>query len=129
MRPAPTVPVSWGELIDKITILEIKASKLTDAAALKAVTGELVLLSGQTAGQFDSGDLLRLKTELKFVNEELWQIEDHIREKEAASQFDDGFVALARSVYRRNDRRAEIKREINQMLASELVEIKIYKPY
>jgi tetratricopeptide (TPR) repeat protein len=126
---APSVPVSWGELIDKITILEIKARKLSEASALANVRRELALLSATAGSHFAAGDLLRLKGDLAAVNEALWEIEDRIRGKEAARQFDEEFISLARSVYRQNDRRAAIKREINLLLASELVEEKSYKAY
>lgn len=127
MTSTPMAPVSWGELLDKITILQIKAERLSDAAKRANVVTELTLLS-QIAG-----DALKqvapLVAELKKINEALWVIEDHIRDKEAAAAFDAEFIALARSVYVTNDRRAEVKRDINRALNSALVEEKSYKPY
>jgi hypothetical protein len=120
-------PVSWGELLDKITILQIKAERLTDAGKRANVVTELRLLS-QTAGAA-LAEVAPLVAELKTINEALWQIEDDIRDKEAAGVFDAEFIALARSVYVTNDRRAEAKREINRALKSQLVEEKSYKPY
>ena len=126
----PEVPVSWGELIDKITILEIKAARLKNAAALANVNKELKLLAAQAdAALKTSAELPALKQRLTKVNEALWEIEDKIREKEAGQEFDAGFVALARSVYQNNDERAAIKRQINTLLSSELVEEKSYQPY
>jgi hypothetical protein len=126
----PEVPVSWGELIDKITILEIKAARLKNAAALANVNKELKLLAAQAdAALKTSAELPALKQRLTKVNEALWEIEDKIREKEARQEFGAGFIALARSVYQNNDERAAIKRQINALLASELVEEKSYQPY
>ncbi len=125
-----TVPVSFGELIDKITILEIKAAQIRDAAKLANVRGELDALnqtwSLHTASRTDISDA---RNRLKKVNEDLWDIEDRIRLKEKAQAFDAEFIELARSVYFRNDERAAIKREINQMLGSRLVEEKSYENY
>lgn len=126
----PSVPLSWGELFDKITILEIKAEKLTAQAALANVRRELELLSAVADGQLSPGSRLAgLTDELRAVNRALWTIEDDIREKEARQEFDDAFIALARSVYRRNDERAAIKRRINDLLGSEIVEEKSYRDY
>jgi 3-methyladenine DNA glycosylase/8-oxoguanine DNA glycosylase len=126
----PQVPVSWGEVIDKITILEIKSEKLTSAEALANVRTELALLAGVARDPL-AGDerLSTLKAQLQLVNQALWGIEDEIREKEARQEFDDGFIALARSVYRQNAARAEIKRRINDLLGSEIVEEKSNKSY
>src|SRR5438105_3326664 len=125
----PEVPLSWGELIDKITILEIKAARLKNPVALANVNKELSLLSSRAEPAMSSPELPALKKQLTQVNETLWEIEDNIREKEAAQEFDAGFIALARSVYQRNDERAAIKRKINTMLASDLVEEKSYHRY
>jgi hypothetical protein len=126
----PHVPLSWGEVADRMTILEIKSERLTADAALANVRKELGLLSAAAGSKFADDDRLRpLKAELHAVNEALWQIEDDIREKEARQEFDAAFVALARSVYRRNDERAAIKRRINDLLGSEIVEEKSYKSY
>lgn len=125
-RPAPLVPVSWGELIDKITILEIKAAHLEGQARANAAH-ELTLLAPAAAPI--NALVSDLKAELKAINETLWAVEDQIRDKERAKLFDDGFVALARSVYRHNDARGALKRRINLALGSELIEEKSYKPY
>jgi hypothetical protein len=128
--PTPHAPVSWGELIDKITILEIKSARLTSATALQNVRHELARLNEKTLSLGDmSQEVAPLKSDLIGVNEALWEIEDKIRDKEAAKAFDAEFIELARSVYITNDKRAAIKRRINQLLASELVEEKGYASY
>jgi hypothetical protein len=126
----PRVPISWGELIDKITILEIKRERLSGTSALANVGRELDVLSA-IAGPVLAGDeaARTLMAQLKALNEILWDIEDRIRGKEAAGLFDADFVALARSIYQRNDERAALKKDLNRQLASELVEEKSYKPY
>jgi hypothetical protein len=124
------VPVSFGELIDKITILEIKSERMTDPAKLANVRRELDALDAVwTASPVAGIDIDVLRAELKAVNERLWVIEDDIRDKEAAQAFDAGFIALARSVYIENDERARLKREINTALGSSLVEEKSYRDY
>lgn len=128
MTAAPHVPISWGELIDKITILEIKAERLTAPAARDNAIRELDLLR-QAAGATLAGGIGNLVARLKAVNLSLWDIEDRIRDKESAKAFDAGFIELARSVYRRNDERGALKREINLALGSDLIEEKSYKPY
>ena len=126
----PHVPVSWGELIDKITILEIKAARLTSATALQNVRNELAQLTEKTLPLGDMAQQVApLKADLTRVNEALWEIEDKIRDKESAKAFDAEFIELARSVYVTNDKRAALKRQINQLLASELVEEKGYAAY
>jgi hypothetical protein len=126
----PSVPVSWGELLDKVTILEIKSERLTSEAALANVRHELEQLSlfAQKAEALDP-EIPRLKTALKVINETLWQIEDEIREKEAAKSFDAEFVRLARAVYRTNDARGRLKRQINAILKSAILEEKQYSQY
>ena len=124
--PTPAVPVSWGELLDKMTILHIKQARITAPAALDHIATEYRLLSALGAPALQIGPVGALVERLRQVNEALWDIEDAIREKEAAAQFDPDFIGLARSVYRMNDRRAAIKREINRLLDSELVEEKSY---
>jgi Family of unknown function (DUF6165) len=127
---SPQIPVSWGELIDKITILEIKSRKITGPEALANVVKELSSLSGAAAIHVKDNPVLQgLKNRLSGVNQSLWQIEDDLREKEKTKQFDDEFIRLARSVYRLNDERAAIKRQVNELLRSELVEEKSYKSY
>jgi hypothetical protein len=125
-----SVPLSYGELIDKITILEIKAERIRDAAKLANVRVELDLLNATwSADPAARSDIARERAALRRVNEALWDIEDRIRLKEKAQAFDAEFVELARSVYIRNDERAEIKRAINARLGSTLVEEKSYEPY
>ena len=121
------IPVSIGELVDKITILQIKASRL-EGQALDHVQQELSLLQ---AALDDSGITLsgEIEQELRAVNLELWEIEDAIRLQEAAGTFNSRFVELARSVYRCNDRRAAIKRRINAATGSSLIEEKVYPAY
>jgi len=135
MRPLqkvtmPQIPISWGELLDKITILEIKRVKLTSDAALSNAGKELAFLR-KIAEPVLAGDAgaNELASRLRALNEMLWDIEDRIRAKEAAAEFDQEFIELARMVYRRNDQRAALKREINLRLASELVEEKSYTRY
>jgi len=125
-----SVPVSHGELIDKITILEIKAAHIRDAAKLANVRAELDLLNATWSGDIASRtDIAAERAGLKAVNEALWDIEDRIRLKERAQAFDAEFIELARSVYFRNDERAAIKRRINLKLGSQLVEEKSYQDY
>jgi len=124
------VPVSWGEVIDKITILEIKAERLSDPDKRVNVLRELGELAAVRDREFPGhADLARLAADLKAINESLWVIEDDIRECERAKTFDDRFIALARAVYVTNDRRALVKRQINDLLGSALVEEKSYAPY
>lgn len=124
------IDVSVGELLDKITILEIKSERIADEAKLVNVRRELEILRRTWADSpLSSRDLGDRVARLKQVNEALWDIEDQIRRKERDRAFDDEFVALARSVYQRNDVRAAIKREINELVGSELVEEKSYVEY
>ena len=125
-----SVQTSPGEFLDKLAILEIKSERMTDPAKLANVQRELELLrTTWAASPLAVRDVSVLVRELKRVNEALWEIEDQIRAKEASQAFDDEFVELARSVYRNNDQRAAIKRQLNLELGSELVEEKSYKPY
>jgi len=126
----PLVPISWGELIDKITILEIKEVKIASINALDNIRKELGFLSDivrNSTGVYDAISLL--KNELKEVNLNLWQVEDEIRDKEYSQEFDEKFISLARSVYRLNDDRANLKKKINETLFSELKEEKSYKSF
>ncbi len=124
------VPVSWGEVIDKITILEIKAERLSDAAKLANVTKELNELAAVREREFPGhAALAALAAELKAINEKLWVIEDDIRDCERAKDFGAKFVELARAVYFTNDERAAVKRKVNDLLGSALVEEKSYAPY
>ena len=124
------VPVSFGELIDKITILEIKAERIGDAAKVANVRTELEMLNATWGAHAASAtDIADARARLRAVNEALWDIEDRIRVKEKARAFDAEFIELARSVYVRNDERAAVKREINAALGSTLVEEKSYEDY
>ena len=122
MTRQPLVPVSWGELLDKITILEIKRDRIEDAAARQNVEKELELLTGIAGEALEHAPLDRLRA----VNAALWDIEDAIRAEETRGSFGPEFIRLARAVYQRNDERAAIKRELNALLGSELVEEKSY---
>ncbi|CAM0998480.1 MULTISPECIES: DUF6165 family protein [Rhodanobacter] len=123
-------PVSYGELIDKITILEIKSRRIADEAKLANVRNELDLLNATWANDAASQtDISDERARLLAVNELLWDIEDRIRLKERAQAFDQEFIELARAVYFRNDERAAFKREINLKLGSQLVEEKSYQDY
>jgi hypothetical protein len=127
---APHVPISWGEMIDKITILQIKRECLIGEAALANVGRELDALSVIASPVLAADDTARaLMAQLKALNKILWDIEDRIRRKEATGAYDAEFIELARSVYKRNDERATLKKQLNQQLASELVEEKSYTPY
>lgn len=121
-------PVSIGELIDKITILEIKAERIGDATKLANVRTELGGLLPLFAKQQASQPALDpLKQSLKAINERMWDIQDQLRDKEAAQQFDDAFVQLARGVYQTNGERVQVKNEINRVAGSALVEEKQYQ--
>lgn len=124
------VPISPGELLDKITILEIKSERMTDEEKLNNVRRELALLNDTWNGRVTPDDtVLRIHAELKRINEALWEIEDDIRDKEKAREFDGRFIELARSVYFTNDKRAAAKKELNGHLGSEIVEEKSYQDY
>ena len=124
------VQTSPGEFLDKLTILEIKAERISDPAKLANVRRELEQLHATWAASPLAGhDVVRLVTELKAVNVTLWEIEDRIRSHEAGQRFDGGFIELARAVYRTNDRRAALKRELNIALGSDLLEEKSYTEY
>ena len=126
----PTIEVSWGELIDKITILEIKEQRLTSPAGVANVRKELAALVQALAGLGAAPAALDgLKRELKALNEALWDIENRTRAKEAAKTFDLEFIELTRSVYLNNDKRAAVKRRINGLLNSALIEEKQYTSY
>jgi len=125
-------PLSLGELVDKITILEIKAEHIEDEAKLRNVRHELEVLTdclSKTLTASEVEALASLKTSLGQINRELWKIEDDIRECERGQNFGADFIALARSVYFCNDKRAAIKKEINVRFGSDLVEEKSYKEY
>lgn len=124
------IPVSPGELLDKITILRIKSQRMNDAAQVANVRHELELLqrTWATLGR-DTLQVAADEQALQAVNEQLWDIEDRIRNKEAARSFDQEFIELARAVYHRNDERAAIKKRVNIALGSRIVEEKSYQPY
>jgi hypothetical protein len=124
------VPVSPGELLDKITILRIKSQRIRDAAKVANVRLELELLERTWASLGAATRQVAADEQaLQAVNEQLWEIEDRIRDKEAARSFDQDFIDLARAVYHQNDERAAIKRRVNIALGSRIVEEKSYQPY
>ena len=124
------VPLSVGEVLDKITILQIKLAHISDAAKRVNIQKELdALLPLVASDAFTTDQMQGLIAELKAVNETLWKIEDDIREKEATKNFNAEFIRLARSVYITNDKRAEIKKRINLATGSALVEEKSYESY
>lgn len=123
-------PVAPGELIDKITILRIKSERIADDAKLANVRRELEALNATRAAEIaETDELARLDAALQEVNEALWEIEDDIRDCEREGDFGDEFIRLARAVYRTNDRRAALKKEINLLLGSSIVEEKSYADY
>ena len=123
------VPISPGELLDKITILRIKAERMRDAAKLANVRLELELLERTWREACGAADVSAEERALQAVNERLWDIEDRIRAKEAARSFDAEFIELARSVYVENDERAAVKKRINLAFGSRLIEEKSYQAY
>ena len=126
----PMVPVSWGELLDKAAILEIKRQRLRASDAVAHTETELAALRPALAAlDPPPAGLAELRSALMAVNQRLWTIEDRVRAKEAAADFGPEFIALARSVYRENDERGRIKRAINLLLGSGLIEEKQYTAY
>lgn len=124
------VPVSWGELVDKITILQIKSERITDKAKLANIHKELEELTRTaTAAVTFPPAVVALQQQLKDVNEKLWVIEDDIRDCERNKDFGAKFIELARAVYFTNDERFRVKREINDALGSALTEEKSYAAY
>lgn len=124
----PLIPISWGELIDKITILEIKQTHIKSPTALTNINKELGYLNDILLINTGVSELITDFNQLLLdVNKRLWQVEDDIRDKELKQEFDSGFIELARRVYVLNDERAKLKKLINQALDSELVEEKSYK--
>ena len=125
-----STPISPGEFLDKLTILEIKSERIADPAKLSNVCRERdALRATWAASALAAHDVSALVARLKTINETLWDIEDRIRRHEADQLFDASFIALARAVYRTNDVRAAIKRELNVVLGSDLLEEKSYTPY
>jgi transcriptional regulator of nitric oxide reductase len=124
------VPVSPGEVLDKITILEIKSERISDPEKVANVRVELALLQETWKEFIRDDEVIRgLHAQLKEVNEALWEIEDDIRDKERAKEFDQRFIELARAVYVTNDRRSRVKKELNLHLGSEIIEEKSYQDY
>lgn len=124
------VPVSPGEVLDKITILEIKSERMSDPDKVANVRVELALLQ-KTWADFVNADAVikALHEQLKQINETLWEVEDDIRDKERLKEFDEQFIQLARKVYFTNDRRSRVKKELNLHLGSQIVEEKSYQDY
>ncbi len=125
--PPILVPVSLGELIDKITILEIKAEQIRDTEKLANIIHELRLLE-EIGNSYlaNNAFVLKIRAQLKQVNQALWEIEDRIRLKEKSAEFDDEFIRLARTVYITNDERSALKRQINRQSGSDIIEEKSY---
>jgi hypothetical protein len=130
MTPAhaatPRIPVSWGELIDKISILEIKRERIVAKGAVANVEKELGFLRKIAEHVLGSKEIAELKSRLGGINRELWDVENFLRDEEAKGDFGAAFVDLARSVYKKNDERMALKTKINLLLKSELVEEKSY---
>ena len=130
MNTSVMVEISPGELIDKITILEIKMEQITDEQKLTNIKSEWITLNRSKSAQLSkSAKLDEFSAQLKSVNEKLWVIEDEIREFERLKDFSEEFIRLARAVYVNNDERARIKRSINDFLGSKLIEEKSYSSY
>ena len=126
----PQIPISWGELVDKITILEIKQINIKSLNALTNINKEHSYLNEIIENQTGLAELIKdLKNQLLDINKRLWQVEDDVRDKELRQEFDAKFIELARKVYKLNDERAKLKKLINLTLNSELVEEKSYKDF
>jgi transcriptional regulator of nitric oxide reductase len=124
------IPISPGELLDKITILQIKSERITDPAKVANVTTELNMLEAVWSEAVTDDDEIRvLGLELKAINEALWEIEDDIRDEERNQSFGERFIELARAVYVTNDERANAKKKVNLHLNSSIVEEKSYQDY
>tara|TARA_Y200000002_G_scaffold145732_1_gene120532 strand:- start:263 stop:646 length:384 start_codon:yes stop_codon:yes gene_type:complete len=124
-----STPVSLGELVDKISILHIKNKNIKDDEKLKLIREELKLLTITLDGHLKKNDIQEYLDALIKINSELWIIEDEIRDCERSKKFDEKFISLARSVYITNDKRSEIKLDINKKFGSEIVEVKSYEEY
>ena len=122
-------PISLGELVDKISILHIKNKNIKDDEKLKLIREELKLLTITLDGHLKKNDIQEFLDALIKINSELWVIEDEIRDCERSKKFDEKFISLARSVYITNDKRSEIKLDINKKFGSEIVEVKSYEEY
>jgi len=124
------VPISLGELIDKITILRIKSNKINSNEAQKNIRSELEKLEDILNTKISiNNNLKNFEIKLSKINQSLWDIEDQLREKEREKKFDEKFISLARMVYYKNDERAKIKKMINKSFGSELIEEKSYTQY
>lgn len=124
------IPISPGELLDKITILEIKSARISSSEKLANVNRELGMLNQVWSDAVDEDEALQqMRAEIKSINEALWDIEDDIRDEERAKRFGERFIELARSVYVTNDQRADVKKRINLHLKSDIVEEKSYQDY
>jgi hypothetical protein len=124
-----TIPVSVGELIDKLSILQVKKLKITNPEGLKYVSEEFELLYNQSETYFQVSELKSLYESLTEVNSTLWDVEDKLRVFESEKKFDQEFIELARKVYYTNDERFRLKNKINSITSSEIREVKDYKPY
>ena len=124
-----STPVSLGELVDKISILHIKNKNIKDDEKLKLIREELKLLTITLDGHLKKNDIQEFLDALIKINSELWIIEDEIRDCERSKKFDEKFISLARSVYITNDKRSEIKLDINKKFGSKIVEVKSYEEY
>jgi len=124
------IPISPGELLDKITILEIKSERIESAEKKANVNNELAMLNKVWTDSVDEdSEIKTMRTELKTINENLWDIEDDIRDEERNKRFGDRFIELARAVYVTNDQRGDVKKRINLYLKSDIVEEKSYQDY
>jgi len=124
------IPISPGELLDKITILEIKSERIDSAEKKSNVNKELAMLNTVWADTVTEDDEIKsMRSEMKSINETLWEIEDDIRDEERDKRFETRFIELARSVYVTNDQRADVKKRINLYLKSDIVEEKSYQDY
>lgn len=123
------IEISTGEVLDKISILDIKLSKINDQIKISNIKNEYDYLNFLCQSILESEDIKKLYTELYRINLLLWNIEDKIRLKEKASEFDDEFIELARSIYKTNDERAKIKKELNLVTQSRFIEEKSYEQY
>tara|TARA_B100001093_G_C26569485_1_gene902323 strand:+ start:464 stop:856 length:393 start_codon:yes stop_codon:yes gene_type:complete len=129
MANAIKIDIGIGELVDKITILEIKRARIKSPEKLKNIEHELSLLNNVKAQLMQTTESDLLEEALKQINEKLWDIEDSIRRCESKKQFDETFIELARAVYFTNDKRSDIKRQINQLQGSQIIEEKSYEDY
>ena len=127
---APSIPISWGELFDKITILQIKIANFQEKNALMNIKTEHDQLNKIYRNNFLEDEIAKhLFNDLKKINQKLWDIEDKIRDKERSKKFDKEFIELARNVYFTNDERSRIKRNINETFGSKIIEEKSYSNY